>query len=285
LLAEQVIEDYETPRDSSLNRHLPGAYLSHQINYITSARPMATAMGNAVRWLKTEISNISPEITDEVAKRTLVEKIESFIHEKLTAADEVIINTACERYIEPGDVILTFAKSRVVEETLIEAHRRGLHFRVMVVDGRPLAEGKNLLMSMIKAGIAADYVHLYAIDYVMDDVTKVFVGAHAIMANGALYSRAGTAVVAAAAMALGVPVITLCQTIKFTEKINIDGIVNNELGKPSPSPLPDFPVFDTTDTNLSGTRSARQHFPLARLPRPGPFGRLERRAQHDGGQF
>lgn len=225
-----MIEDYETPPDSSLNRHLPGAYLSHQINYITSARPMATAMGNAVRWLKTEISNISPDITDELAKRTLADMIEGFIHERLTAADEMIINTACERYIEDGDVILTFGKSRVVEETLIEAHRRGLRFRVVSVDNRPMQEGQNLLVSMIKAGIAVNYIDLYAVEYIMQDVTKVFVGAHAVMANGALYSRSGTAVIAAAAKAQGIPLITLCQTIKFSEKINIDGIVNNELG-------------------------------------------------------
>jgi len=227
---------------------------------------MATAMGNAVRWLKTEISNISPEITDEVAKRTLVDKIESFIHEKLTAADEMIINTACERYIEHGDVILTFSKSRVVEVTLIEAHRRGLRFRVVVVDNRPLEEGQHLLMSMTKVGIAADYIDLYAIDYVMQDVTKVFVGAHAVMANGALYSRAGTAVVASAAQAQGVPVITLCQTIKFSEKINIDGIVNNELGT---SPTPPFLLFHLTvsaEPDLIINISRSDAFPI-----PGPL--------------
>ncbi|KAF8538129.1 hypothetical protein BDD12DRAFT_843804 [Trichophaea hybrida] len=232
LAIKRVIEDYETPEDSSLNRHLPGAYLSHQINYLISARPMATAMGNTIRWLKTEISNISPDITDEVAKRQLVDKIENFIHEKLTAADEMIINTVCERYIEDDDVIVTFSKSQVVEKTLLEAKRRGRKFRVVVVDSRPLKEGKNLLKALCEAGIECSYIHLYALDYMMQDATKVFLGAHAIMANGALYSRSGTAVTAMAAHSLGVPVLVLCETIKFSDKINIDGIVNNELGPP-----------------------------------------------------
>jgi translation initiation factor eIF-2B subunit delta len=65
----------------------------------------------------------------------------------------------------------------------------------------------------------------------MQDATKVFLGAHAIMANGALYSRSGTAVTAMAAQSVGVPVLVLCETIKFSDKINIDGIVNNELGE------------------------------------------------------
>lgn len=229
----QVIEDYETPRESTLNRHLPGAYFSHQINFLLSARPMATAMGNSIRWLKTEISNISPDTTDEVAKKELVEKIENFIHEKITAADDAIVNNTCLRYIADGDVILTFSKSGVVEKTLLEAKRRGKQFRVVVVDNRPLEEGRNLLKSLCEAGIECSYVHLYALDYAMTmaEASKVFVGAHSVNADGALYSRAGTAVLAMAAQAAGIPVLVLCESLKFSDKINIDGIANNELGE------------------------------------------------------
>jgi translation initiation factor eIF-2B subunit delta len=232
----QVIEDYETPEGSSLNRHLPAAYLSHQINYLTSARPMATAMGSTIRWLKAKISNISPDITDEVAKRHLINAIENFIHERITAAGDVIVNTACERYIEDHDVILVFSKSQIVEKTLLEAKRRGKQFRVVVVDSRPLEEGRNLLACLCENNIEAEYVHIYALDYAMQDATKVFLGANAVMLDGALYSRAGTAVVALAAQAKTVPVLVLCETIKFCEKINIDGIVLNELGAIIPLP-------------------------------------------------
>lgn len=231
LAIKRVIEDYKTPEGSALNRHLPGAYLSHQINYITSARPMATAMGNAIRWLKEEISKISPDFTDEMAKKTLVEKIEGFIHEKVTAADEMIVKTACDRYIKDGDVILTFSKSSVVEKILLEANKRGKRFRVIVVDNRPLLEGKNLLAALVNAGVECSYIHLYALSYSMKEATKVFLGAHAVMANGALYSRSGTAVTATAAKNAGVPVLVCCESIKFSDKINIDGIVNNEMGK------------------------------------------------------
>ncbi|CCX10029.1 hypothetical protein FPQ18DRAFT_294896 [Pyronema domesticum] len=230
LAIKRVIEDYETPPDSTLNRHLPGQYFSHQINYIIAARPMCTAMGNTVRWLKTEISNLSPDLTDEIAKRDLVDKIEGFIHERLLAANDVIINTVCDRYIQDEDVIVTFSKSQVVEKALLEAKERGKNFRVVVVDSRPLEEGRNLLESLCEAGIECSYSSLYALDDLMADATKVFVGAHAMMANGSLYSRAGSSVVSMAASAAGIPVLVLCETIKFSDKINIDGIVNNELG-------------------------------------------------------
>jgi translation initiation factor eIF-2B subunit delta len=225
-----MIEDYETPRDSTLNRHLPGAYLSHQINFLLSARSMSTSMGNAIRWLKTEISNISPEITDEVAKRDLVVKIESFIDEKLLAAEDMIVNTACGRYIQNHDVILTYSKSHIVEATLLEAHSRGIQFRVVVVDNSPHGEGWNIFRGLRDAGIDCSFIHLLALNRVMDEVTIVFFGAHALMANGALYSRAGTAVAAMAASNAGVPIIVLCESIKFSERINIDRIANNELG-------------------------------------------------------
>jgi translation initiation factor eIF-2B subunit delta len=191
---------------------------------------MSTAMGNTIRWLKTEISKISPDLTEEVAKNQLVDKIESFIHERFLAADDMIVNTACKSYIADNDVILTFSKSQVVEKTLLEAKKRGTKFRVIVVDSRPLEEGRNLLKALCEAEIECSYIHLYALGYAMEEATKVFLGAHAVMANGALYSRSGTAVTAMAAKEVGVPVLVLCETIKFSDKINIDGIVNNELG-------------------------------------------------------
>ena len=62
--------------------------------------------------------------------------------------------------------------------------------------------------------------------------TKVFVGAFALLANGNVMSRAGTAVVAMMAQSYGVPVIACCETYKFCERIQIDSICFNELADP-----------------------------------------------------
>lgn len=160
-----------------------------------------------------------------------MDKIDNFIREKITLADDMIVNTTVARYLKTGDVVLTYGKSQVVERALLEAHRRGKRFRVIIVDNRPLLEGKNLLRGLCQAGISCEYIHLYALDYSIAEATRVLLGAHAVMADGALYSRSGTAAVALAARDRGIPVVVCCESIKFSDKINMDGIVFNELGE------------------------------------------------------
>jgi translation initiation factor eIF-2B subunit delta len=49
------------------------------------------------------------------------------------------------------------------------------------------------------------------------------------MSNGRLYSRVGTALVSMQAHAQDIPVIVLAESIKFTDRVALDSIVNNEI--------------------------------------------------------
>lgn len=192
---------------------------------------MSTAMGNTIRWLKTTISELSPDLSDEAAKEELTAKIDVFIREKIALADDLIVNTTVARYIKDDAVIVTYGKSQIVERALLEARRRGRRFRVVVIDSRPLLEGANLLAGLAQADISCEYACLDALEYCIGPATTVLLGAHAIMADGGVYSRAGTAAVASCARDMGVPVVVVCESVKFSDKINLDGIVFNELGK------------------------------------------------------
>ena len=75
----------------------------------------------------------------------------------------------------------------------------------MVVDARPSMEGKTLLASMVALGLSCTYVQLDALSYIMADVSKVFIGAAAMMNNGTVLGRAGTAMVKVTAFALCAP--------------------------------------------------------------------------------
>jgi translation initiation factor eIF-2B subunit delta len=143
-------------------------------------------------------------------------------------------------------VILTYAKSSVVEKTLLKAQGQGKRFKVIVIDSRPLFEGKNSARSLALAGVEVQYCLLSGLANAARQVTKCFLGASAIMGNGRLYSRAGTALVAMMAkegrgLGLGntggtnhlsgvVPVVVLCESIKFTSRVALDSVVGNELG-------------------------------------------------------
>ena len=200
---------------------------------------MSVSMRNAIRWLKLEISTISIDIPDHAAKKLLLEKIDNYIREKITIADHAIVATAVEKIVD-GDVIVTFAKSNIVQMVLAEAHRKKIKFRVMVVDSRPLMEGAQMCQALSEFGIDCTYTLIHALSYVIRDATKVYLGAHAMLSNGRLYSRVGTAALAMYAKEFEVPVIVCCESIKFTDKVGLDSIVTNELGRLSTPPPPLF---------------------------------------------
>lgn len=225
----EVIADYETPPNTAMSRHLD-AHLKPQINYLVSSRPLSVSMGNCIRFLKMEIAAIPPETPEDEAKATLEERICCFVRDRIVAADSVIVELAIQK-IKNGDVIMTFGNSSVVRKLLLHAHLvEKLQFRVIVVDSRPLHEGRVLLEKLVQFGINCTYVPLRALSFAMKGVSKVFLGAHALLSNGSVMARTGSAIVALMANEVGAPVITLCETYKFSDKVQLDSFVNNELG-------------------------------------------------------
>ncbi|OJT10537.1 hypothetical protein TRAPUB_12975 [Trametes pubescens] len=222
-----IIQDYVTPPNHTLSRHLM-TYLSPQINHLVAARPMSVTMGNAIRQLKLDISGTDFDLPEQDAKDALCRQIDTYIHERIIIADQVIQETAGNK-IKDGDVILTYARSSVVEKVLLEAHASGRKFSAIVVDSRPMLEGKRLVAILSEAGIQCTYLLLPALGSVMSEVSTVFIGAHSIHSNGAVYSRAGTALVAMMAKRHSVPVVVCCETYKFSETIQLDSFTKNEL--------------------------------------------------------
>lgn len=240
LVFKKVIQSYTTPPSVALPRHLT-THLSHQISYLSSSRPLSTSQGNSIRWLKKLVVELDPKVSDPDARDFLCRSIDLFIREKVTLADEVIAREASKK-IENGDVILVYAKSSVVEKSLLAASQQGKDFSVVVADSRPLFEGKNLARSLARAGLQVQYCLLTGLGSLSKKATKCFLGASAMMANGRLYSRAGTAMVAMVAKDSGgvvpglgavgdVPVIVLCESVKFSSRVALDSIVGNELGE------------------------------------------------------
>ncbi|KAF9495753.1 IF-2B-domain-containing protein [Pleurotus eryngii] len=242
-----VIQDYVTPPNNTLSRHLM-THLSPQITHLVSARPMSVTMGNAIRQLKLEISDTDIDLPEQDAKDALCLKIDTYIRDRIIIADEVISELAGKK-IKDGDVILTFARSSVVEKVLLRAHAEGKRFSVIVIDSRPMLEGKHLLKRLTSAPassfppttMSCTYALLPALPSLISKVTTVILGAHSLHSNGALYSRAGTAMVAMLAKQHSVPVLVCCETYKFSEGIILDGFEKNELAPPLPQLRTSFP--------------------------------------------
>lgn len=82
-------------------------------------------------------------------------------------------------------------------------------------------------------GIPCTYGLLTSVSTLISRASIVLLGTASLLANGALYARAGTAPCAMMAKAKGVPVIVCCETYKFSERVQLDGFVVNEAGDPS----------------------------------------------------
>lgn len=259
LVLKRVINAYTTPPNTALSRHLT-TQISHQISFLSTARPLSIAQGNAIRWLKKLIAQIDPDLEESEAKKFLCSAIDSFIREKLTLAAEVITAQASSRIEATGETILVYGKSSSVERILLHAaHEERKKFRVVIVDSRPLFEGKNLARGLLRAGMREGgslagcevvYSLISGLAEVLEqeNITKCILGASGMLGNGALYSRCGAAMVAMMAREAKVPVIVVSETLKFTAKMAVDSLNMNEIGDVDA-------LIERDDTNVTFTTS------------------------------
>lgn len=165
----------------------------------------------------------------------------------------------------PLKLLISSLSSSLVNHILCEAFEKKRKFRVIVVDSRPRLEGREALRRLVQRGISCTYVLISAVSYILPEVhshfpasidntsmssqsisnvltlslclergppqvSKVFLGAHALLANGYVMSRVGTSQIALVAKAFNVPVLVCCETYKFCERVQTDSFVSNELG-------------------------------------------------------
>ncbi|KHN09123.1 Translation initiation factor eIF-2B subunit delta [Glycine soja] len=227
---QEAIKDYKVPPEKTLVRDLT-AKIGSYVSFLIECRPLSISMGNAIRFLKSRIAKLPLTLSESEAKASLESDIECFISEKIILANKVIVKHAVTK-IRDGDVLLTFGSSSAVEMILLHAHELGRQFRVVVVDSRPKLRGQLLLRRLVENGLSCTYTHINAVSYIMHEVTRVFLGASAVLSNGTVYSRVGTACVAMVAHAFRVPVIVCCEAYKFHERVQLDSICSNELGNP-----------------------------------------------------
>lgn len=227
-----VINSYKTPEGISLQRHLTG-HLSHQIEYLKTGRPLSISMGNAIRWLKQKISIIPINTSEEDCKKILTEEIEQFIMEKIEVADKVIIEYA-QSHIHNNSKILTYGHSNVLSE-LFEfcAVEQNKKFEIYIIDSKPLFEGKKLAKKLSQFdNIKLHYNLINSLSSVLEksNIDFCFLGAHSMLSNGRLYSRVGSALIAMSSRNKSIPVLVCCESLKFSDKVQLDSVTLNELG-------------------------------------------------------
>ena len=68
------------------------------------------------------------------------------------------------------------------------------------------------------------------INFLISSVTKIFLPSSYILCNGSLVAPVGSGMIACLAHKHNIPVVAVCETYKFADRVNLDQINNNEQG-------------------------------------------------------
>ena len=251
LCLKEVVQSYS---------HKSGSYsqallvlINHVISRIQEARPISTSMGNAVKSLKTHLAVLSQGeklkearddaemMTVEAQKKKTLEHLEDTLKEYVERAVETIVKTLSTYYAEKQvQHVVTFGHSESVVKSLIRAKESGYeNMCVTIVDAAPSFEGRKTLNYLLDADISCEYTLMHGMDVVFqrfsnsrdgaDQSMVCCIGASAVLANGKIMSRAGSASFCNAAKSRGVKVLVAADTIKFHERVGIDSVLHNDI--------------------------------------------------------
>jgi translation initiation factor 2B subunit (eIF-2B alpha/beta/delta family) len=168
-------------------------------NELALARPAMFALtGVVIRILG------SSENPDEIALIA-----EQLLHAYDTAIDHITGHT---RPFLSG-TLMTHSLSGTVLEVLTAC--ASTIEQVIVLEGRPRYEGREVALALHKAGISTTLITDAQADIFLPRCRAVIVGADSVLANGDILNKAGTALLAWAARGHGVPLYVLCETLKI----------------------------------------------------------------------
>ncbi|KIP06029.1 hypothetical protein PHLGIDRAFT_107426 [Phlebiopsis gigantea 11061_1 CR5-6] len=159
-----------------------------------------------------------PDSFARALKPVLMEAIQDVLDELETVYDN--ISKMAKDHIHPDEIILTIGHSKTVEAFLKSAgHYR--NYTVIVAETGPSYSGHTMAKALSAAGISTFLVPDSSIYAIMSRVTKVILGAHAILANGGMFAITGSLLAATAARVHSTPVVVCAGQFKLTPLWNL----------------------------------------------------------------
>jgi translation initiation factor eIF-2B subunit delta len=112
----------------------------------------------------------------------------------------------------------------------LAAQNSGKKIRVIIVDSAPDFLGRSLAKRLSAQGIKCQYTMINMVNFLIKTVTKVMMASTYVLCNGALVAPIGTSQIGCIAYQNQIPVVVVCETYKFADRVNLDQINNNEQG-------------------------------------------------------
>lgn len=226
----KFIDSYKPPENKDITRESIKA-IEPCINFLKQCRPLSLSLRNTITHMKFLLKSIPIFLEEDQAKAWFRDQVKKFVNERIILASKIISEKAGSR-IKNHDVILVYSPCFLVMRVLQDAFQRGIQFRVVVIDSRPDLSGRCCIHTLSNAGIDCTYMLMSGLTFAIKDCTKVLVSVEALLTNGCVLARIGTSMICLVAKTYNVPVMVCCEAFKFTDRVQTDSIVYNELGDP-----------------------------------------------------
>ncbi|CAE6478736.1 unnamed protein product, partial [Rhizoctonia solani] len=177
-------------------------------NFVLLGRPKVTT--RPTREVEASIGEVDRR--SMATKPALIDAVKEIVDEMEGVFEGIAKNA--KNHIHADEIVLTIGYSRTVEEFL-KAAAHDKKFTVIVAETAPSYTGQQLADSLSRHGISTFLVPDSAIFAMMSRVTKLILGAHAILADGGLVSQSGALAAAVAARAHATSVIVCAAQYKF----------------------------------------------------------------------
>jgi len=169
-------------------------------------------MRNAVRYIEWRVRKAEWQNVEEL--RGLVQDVSENLIEKFREARKKITEIGSRRILS-GTRILTHCHSSTVTGVLKEAKKRGVDFKVLCTESRPVYQGRITARELLEEGIETTMIVDSAVRSFIKRIDLVFVGADAITSEGNVINKIGSSLVALAAHEARVPFYVITELLKF----------------------------------------------------------------------
>ena len=214
------------------------ARLKQNLSFLESCASIPICTANAVKFVKSRITSLSSEASNESNLKLLLQQISEYQSNRVEISSHAIVSEEenISNSLKSGDNILIYGFSSIINKLLTKLasaentqENTNNKFSVTIIDCSPKFDGRKALKELELIGIRCSYGLISALSFFMPQVDKVLLDADALFGNGAVMAKAGTGSVMLSAKSCNKPVIVCCETFKFSEKIQTDSIVFNQL--------------------------------------------------------
>ncbi len=212
----------------------PGADREALCDELAAARPNEPMLRNLLKAFLEELPEVPAQELEGLAERLLAQ----------VERDEEAIAATGADLIRAGMAVFTHCHSSTAVGILLEAHRRGVRFKVFNTETRPRFQGRTTAVELARNGIEVVHMVDSAAKYALDGADLFLFGADAVLPSGYLINKVGTGIFCVVANRYDVPTYCATHTLKVVRDRSDEAVEERPPGEVWPEAPAGVLVFN-----------------------------------------